>query len=57
MFKSVVLITVSNVKYLLSKGYTVEKAIQTAMSLVEMPEWLTVQVRQTVENKFMNREC
>lgn len=53
MYKHAVKVTVANVEYLLDLGYTVESAIQEAMFLVELPEWVSDQVRQVVSNKFM----
>lgn len=53
MFKHAVKVTVANVEYLLDLGYTIESAIQEAMFLVELPEWVAQQVKQAVQNKFM----
>ena len=36
MFKHVVKVTVANVELLLGKGYTLEDALELALSLVEM---------------------
>ena len=51
-FKRAVDVTVTNVKYLLSRGYDLEDAIEFSMCIVELLEWITDHVRKAVEDKF-----
>ena len=53
MFKHAVIVTVANVEYLLDLGYTIEDALELARSLVELPEWISTQVKLAVTSKFM----
>lgn len=53
MFKHAVKVTTANVEHLLHRGYTLEDALELALSLVEMPVWVATQVKLVVTNKFM----